>query len=312
MERPQGMTHALVDGVRYPNALQRLYSRNDVDEIEPLYLMTRWSSLADQGPILVRLKRNGFVDDADARDEEGYRALSLLSSQASTGEVSQHLCRLVTFNGESGQEQLLRFADPLVTRHWLSSYGNVLPAALMGPIDTWWVADWAPNWAKLRPVRWQAYQPQLSDAPKTTVPSNTFPPMGRDQFAALEAVTRWQLKERLTDYFSEHAAEAWRRLPIEGRGRWLDERLDDARAWGASTERQLAIWIGLSLRWGDGFMAASDGLYARWLAQDPKSAVLSRQEQLYALDAWSRTPAAETADMTLHPASPFTDEVSHG
>ncbi|BBI64250.1 hypothetical protein HSBAA_55560 [Vreelandella sulfidaeris] len=81
---------------------------------------------------------------------------------------------------------------------------------------------------------------------------------------------------------------------------------------GASTERQLAIWLDLSLRWGDGFMAASDGLYTRWLAQDPKSAVLSRQEQLYALDTWSRTPAAETADMTLHPASPFTDEVSHG
>ncbi|XQU08249.1 DUF4123 domain-containing protein [Halomonas sp. LY9] len=56
MERPQRVTHALVDGVRFPNALQRLYRRDDLQDIEPLYLMTRWSSLAEQGPILVHLQ----------------------------------------------------------------------------------------------------------------------------------------------------------------------------------------------------------------------------------------------------------------
>lgn len=295
MERPQAMTHALVDGVRYPNALQRLYSRDDVDEIEPLYLMTRWSSLAEQGPILVRLKSNGLADEAHAGDERLYRSLSLLSSHASTGDLSNHLVQFVTFKGEERQEQLLRFSDPLVTRHWLSSYGYDLPAALMGPIDTWWVADWAPNWAAPRSVTWQAFRPQPSDASTTTVSLDTFPPMGRDQLAALEAVTRWQLKERLTDYLNEHAAEAWQTRPTEGRGQWLDDRLDDAMAWGANTERQIAIWVALSLIWGDDFMTANDGLYAQWTRHVPNKARLSRQDQLKALDAWSRTPAVNAS-----------------
>ncbi|QNI02746.1 DUF4123 domain-containing protein [Halomonas sp. SH5A2] len=290
MERPQAITHALVDGIRYPNALQRLYSRNDVDEIEPLYLMTRWSSLAEQGPILVRLKSNGLAEEAYANDARLYRSLSLLSSPASTGDLSSHLVQFVTFKGEEGQEQLLRFGDPLVTRHWLGSYGNALPAALMGPIDTWWVADWAPDWAEPRPIIWQAFRSQVSSETTTTVSADAFPPMGRDQLTALEAVIRWQLKERLTDYFNEHAAEAWQTLPTGGHGQWLDDRLNDAIAWGANTERQMAIWVALSLFWGNDFMTANDGLYARWARHSPNKTRLSRQDQLNALDAWRCTP----------------------
>ncbi|MGP9807547.1 DUF4123 domain-containing protein [Halomonas sp. AOP12-C2-37] len=290
MDRPQAITHALLDGVRYPNALKRLYGRDDIEGIEPLYLMTRWSSLAEQGPILVRLKSSRLADEACANDDSKlYRSLSLLSSQASTSELSKHLGQFVTFKGEGEQEQLLRFADPLVTRHWLVSYGSALPAEMMGPIDTWWVADWAPNWAEPRPLAWQIFRSHLSQASTTAEPANSFPPMGSAQLAALDAVDRWQLKERLTDYFSEHMAEAWQRLPVEGRGIWLEERLDDAIAWGANTERQLAIWASLSLRWGEHFMTASDGLYARWVVQTAEKKPLSRQEQLYALDAWSRT-----------------------
>lgn len=289
MERPQAMTHALVDGVRYPNALKRLYSRDDIEDIEPLYLMTRWSSLAEQGPILVRLKSSHLADEAHASDDELYRSLSLLSSQASTGELGRHLGQFVTFKGEGGHEQLLRFADPLVTKHWLASYESALPAEIMGPIDAWWVADWAPNWVEPRPLAWQMFRSHLSQASTTLEPATSFPPMGSAQLKALDAVERWQLKERLTDYFREHMAEAWQQLPVEERGIWLEERLNEAIAWGANTERQLAIWASLRLRWGEHFMAASDGLYARWVVQAAEKKTLSRQEQLYALDAWSRT-----------------------
>lgn len=289
MQRPQAITHALVDGVRYPNALRRLYSCDDIEDIEPLYLMTRWSSLAEQGPILVRLKSNRLADEACANDDSKlYRSHSLLSSQASTRELSRHLGQFVTFNAEGSHEQLLRFADPLVTRHWLSSYEGALPAGILGPVDTWWVADWAPNWAEPRPVTWQPFQSHLRQASPSVSEASTFPPMGSAQLAALDAVARWQLKERLTSYFREHMPENWQYLSAEKRGRWLDERLDDAAAWGANTERQVAIWLSLSLRWGSDFMAARDGLYDRWVTQDGGNKLISRQEQLYALDIWSR------------------------
>lgn len=302
MERPQAITHALVDGVRYPNAFKRLYSRDDVDDIEPLYLMTRWSSLAEQGPILVRLKSSSLAEEAN-KDDRLYRSLSLLSSQASTGELGKHLGRFMTFTGEGEHEQLLRFADPLVTKHWLSSYGSALPTEIMGPIDAWWIADWAPNWAVPRSLMWQKFCSSFSSEP--VMQENSFPPMGSSQLAALDVVDRWQFKERLTAYFKEHAAEAWRNLPAEDRGQWLDERLNDAIAWGGSTERQLAIWVDLSLNWGSDFIAAHDGLYHRWREHSASGSRLSRQDQLYALDAWSRTLAANASPRTQNHALPF-------
>ncbi|MBP5980087.1 MAG: DUF4123 domain-containing protein [Halomonas sp.] len=310
MQRPQAITHALVDGVRYPNTLRRLYSRDDIEDIEPLYLMTRWASLAEQGPILVRLKSSRLADEACANDDSKlYRSLSLLSSQASTGELSRHLGRFVTFNAEGGHEQLLRFADPLVTRHWLSSYGSALPADILSPIDTWWVADWAPNWAEPRPVTWQLFQ-SLRQASTSVMEASTLPPMGSAQLAALDAVASWQLKERLTSYFREHMPEAWRSLSAENRGQWLDERLDDAAAWGVNTERQVAIWLSLSLRWGSDFMRARDGLYEHWMKQADGNKPLSRQEQLYALDVWSRTQEAAPANIAQ--VSRLKNEDTHG
>lgn len=311
MQRPQAVTHALVDGVRYPNALRRLYSRDDIEDIEPLYLMTRWSSLAEQGPILVRLKSSRLADEACANDDSKlYRSLSLLSSQASTGELSRHLGQFVTFNGEGGHEQLMRFADPLVTRHWLNSYGNALPAEIMGLVDTWWVADWAPNWAEPRPVTWQMFQSHPRQESPAVVQANTFPPIGSAQLAALDAVARWQLKERLADYFNEHMPADWQHPSAEKKGQWLDERLGDAAAWGANTERQVAIWLSLSLRWGEDFMTARDGLYAHWMTKIDGNKPLSRQEQLYALDIWSRNQ--ETPPDSIVQVSRLKNEDTHG
>jgi hypothetical protein len=115
--------------------------------------------------------------------------------------------------------------------------------------------------------------------------------MGPPQRDALEAVALWQFKERLSAYFSCHLSEAWADMPIDRRGDWLDARLEDARAWGAQTERQFAIWCELALRWGPAFMTASDGPYAHWVAGEPSRGKLPRQQQLYALDDWCRSDA---------------------
>ncbi|SBR49379.1 MULTISPECIES: DUF4123 domain-containing protein [unclassified Halomonas] len=304
MEHVREATHALIDGVRYPEAFKRLYSRDDLDEIEPVYLTTRWASLAEQGPILVRLRGTSLANEASVCGEEAlYRSLSLLSSSASTASLGEHLRQCVTFKGEGGQEKLLRFADPLVTRHWLASYEKAPLRALMGPIDRWWVADWAPNWEASRPLKWQSFRADASLEVPEAEQTPDLPPFGRHQFTALDAVVRWQLKERLTNYLSEHAITAWEHLPINERGQWLDDRLDDAIAWGVSTERQVAIWVELSLNWGEDYMTASDGLYADWARHSPNDARLSRQDQLYALDAWSRTPAANAPQSAQSHAS---------
>lgn len=292
MDDSREATHALVDGVRYSRAFERLYGRDDVADIEPLYLTTRWASLAEQGPILVRLQGTGLHDEV-LRETQGEwtRALTWLHSDASSAELAEHLRQFVTFEA-AGQEKLLRFADPLVTRHWLASYGNAVPADVMGPIRTWWVAEWSPNWAATSVLTWCAFQPDESSPLGEHDERSQLHVMGAPQLAALEVVTRWQFKERLAEHFLANASQAWQALPPESRGAWMDTRIDDALAWGASTERQIAIWLDLSLHWGENFMSASDGPYLHWIACTAQSERLSRQERLYALDAWSRTPEA--------------------
>ncbi|MGQ4880702.1 DUF4123 domain-containing protein [Billgrantia sp. LNSP4103-1] len=305
------VTHALVDGVRYPRAFVRLYDRDDIADIEPLYLTTRWASLAEQGPILVRLQGAGLRDEV-LRETQGEwpRALTWLHSDVSSTELAEHLRQFVTLEA-AGQEKLLRFADPLVTRHWLASYGNAVPADVMGPIRTWWVAEWPLSWAADSVLIWNAFLPDESSrfGEYDESPLKSF--MGAPQLAALEAVTRWQFKARLTEHFQANASQTWQALPAEGRGQWMDARIDDAMAWGASTERQIAIWLDLSLHWGEGFMSANDGLYRHWVACTEQNEPLPRQERLYALDAWSRTPEAVALQCKANSQTISVNEVSH-
>lgn len=306
------VTHALVDGVRYPRAFERLYGRDDITDIEPLYLTTRWAALAEQGPILVRLRGTGLCDEALCETQgEWARALTWLYSDASSAELAGHLRQFVTFKATGQQEKLLRFADPLVTRHWLASYGNAMPADVMGPIRQWWVAEWSPNWAAASVLTWHTFQPdesvQLGEHDGRPLQNV----MGAPQLAALEAVTRWQFKERLAEHFQANASQAWRALPPEGRGEWMEARIGDALAWGASTERQIAIWLDLSLHWSENFMSANDGLYRHWIACTEQDERLSRQERLYALDAWSRTPEAVALLSKASLGTNAMKEVSH-
>ncbi len=285
------ITHVLVDGVRYPDALRRLYARDDLAEIEPLYLLTRFKDLAEQGPILVAPRDRRFVDEILAEsDGERTRAMSLLTSSATTEALGDHLLGFAEVEAD-GASRLLRFADPLVLRHWLASYGERVPTEVMGPIASWHVSHWAPAWGEDEETTWRAFEVAVREMPDDDrglrLPSH----FAKPQLDALDAVARWQFKERLSAYFTRHASEPWSQLAPAQRGPWLEARLDEALAWGAQTERQLAIWGELALRWGPGFMMATDGLYARWVAGDAARGKLPRQQQLYALDAWSRSDA---------------------
>ncbi|WP_111415553.1 DUF4123 domain-containing protein [Billgrantia lactosivorans] len=289
MGEPGRITHVLVDGVRYPDALRRLYSRDDLVEIVPLYLLTRFKDVAAEGPILVAPKGRRFVDEILAEGEgELTRAMSLIASAATTEELVDHLLGFVEIEVD-GAQRLLRFADPLVLRHWLASYGESAPADVMGPIDTWRVAQWAPAWNKHEGPVWRTFEVEAGQAPSDDQLVRSPHHFASPQLDALDAVARWQFKERLAEYFERHAGEAWSRLAVERRGDWLESRLNESLAWGAQTERQLAIWVELSLHGGAGFMTAPTGPYARWMAQDPSRSRLPQQQQLYELDAWCRS-----------------------
>ena len=289
---PGQATHVLVDGACYPRALQRLYRRDDLADIEPLYLLTRFREVAEQGPILIRPHSSHFVSQLLAEgDGEAPRAMSLIESTASTQALGDHLLQFVEIQVEGdapGASRLLRFADPLVTRHWLASYGEAVPARVMGPIATWQVAHWAPCWQCPRPLQWQTFKvADSSAAPLGQSPVSEF---SVAQARMLDSVTRWQFKARVSRYFDQHAQAAWQQIPCEERDDWLEARFDEGLSGGAQTQRLMAIWMELALHWGADFMTARHGLFERWLAGDMSRRQMSRQQQLHALDAWRHAP----------------------
>nr|WP_298379289.1 DUF4123 domain-containing protein [uncultured Halomonas sp.] len=287
----QRVTHILIDGVRYPNAFERLYARDDLADIEPLYLTTRWRALPAQGPILVRPQDATLISQLlCAGDGPLARAMTLLVSDASTEALGDHLRHFIQFTADGQSPRLLRFADPLVARHWLTSYGDFLPTGVAGPISAWSVAHWSPNWAAPEAVRWVTFERGAPSPKPSDITISHFLPA---QLEGLRAAARWQFKERLTTHFSHYAPDAWQALATGIRGDWLDARLDEATTWGAVNERQLAIWIDLSLHWGADFMHHPDGLFQHWRQTAPDASTTPQQQILGALDVWRDTPTAQ-------------------
>lgn len=289
---PQHVTHALVDGVRFPRAMEHLARRKGVGEIEPLYQLTPYQQLAEHGPILVGLAGSALVEDALATsDGPLIRGVSWLSSGSDTETLGDHLRQFVEITG-AGTRRLFRFADPLVIRHWLASYGDEVPADVLGPIATWWLPLWSPNWAPTPRLTWPAFHAAIKENVATSESTTDEPPIppshfGSAQLDSFQAVRHWQFKESLTEHFRGQAH--WRRLEPETRGEWLDTRIAEAAAWGLTTQRDTATWIDLALRWGDDFMTRHNGPYAQWREQRPEAERMSRVQRFAALDAWRDT-----------------------
>lgn len=131
--------YLLIDGMLRPDAIKQLYQLTEVLEIAPLYLGTRWSNIMDMGPVLVQLPSQSVL----AREWHGDAAqridACIFHSSASLKIVAAHLRQYLNPDDYLGNSSLLRFADPLVMHHWLSSYSREHLSQALGPIQQLWV-----------------------------------------------------------------------------------------------------------------------------------------------------------------------------
>ncbi|VVP28813.1 hypothetical protein PS876_04221 [Pseudomonas fluorescens] len=280
MSTSSNANYLLIDGVLRPDAIPSLYQLGEPLEIEPLYLGTRWAELKDLGPILVKPSGSTNMISQTYQNAEHQIDASLLLSTAPMNVVADHLRRFIAPSDVQGGDGMLRFADPLVTRHWLASYQGEHMDAILGPVESWSIPEEPHSWELAARVQWVSFQ-RNSPTPQW---KDNYALLGQAQLDALAQAARWQFIERLHDNFERYHPKPLSSLNKSIRAQWFDKRLDEAQAWGLSSERSLAIWVEYSLRWGAGFTESPNGPYQDWLARTHEAPRLAPEIRIQQMD----------------------------
>ncbi|WGK62405.1 DUF4123 domain-containing protein [Halopseudomonas sp. SMJS2] len=138
--------YLLLDGVRYEQALERLYRRDEELQIEPLYAGTPWQDLADLGPILLGLHQDSTLWQEVDDEPEWHAAAAILTSPAPMTQIADHLRQFNQVTDTQGSAYLLRYADPLVAWFWLNSFGSDTAIHVLGPISQWHIVRPQVTW----------------------------------------------------------------------------------------------------------------------------------------------------------------------
>lgn len=269
--------YLLVDGVRYNEALARLYQRAEDIQIEPLYAGTPWQEAADLGPILLGLNQDSLLWHEVDNEPEWHTAAAVLTSHAPMTQIAGHLRQLNQVTDTQGNAYLLRYADPLVAWFWLKSFGSANAAQILGPISQWRIVQPQPAWQTVD-AGWHVFNgpdPGASESPCN--------PFGEAQRQALDQAYRWQFKSRLHACLQANHPVELQRLTPSALDSWLDNRVLTAEAWGLTSERSQIIWCALSLTHGENFASATDGCYQHWLSHHHTAALTpdQRLQQYY-------------------------------
>ena len=269
--------YLLLDGVRYDQALARLYQRDEELQIEPLYAGTPWQKLADLGPILLGPNQHSPLWQEVENEPEWRTAAAVLTSHAPMTQIADHLRQFNQVTDTQGNAYLLRYADPLIAWFWLNSFGTATAIQVLGPISQWHIVQPQPAWQTVD-AGWHLFNG--SDREASESPGN---PFGEAQRQALDEAYRWQLKSRLYACLQANHPVALQRLPPSDVDDWLNDRLLTAEAWGLASERSQVIWCALSLTHGDDFVTATEGLYQHWLSHHQTAAFTpdQRLQQYY-------------------------------
>lgn len=280
MNREGQACFVLIDGVLRHDAIPRLYQRGESLEVEPIYLCTRWAELHDIGPILVAVRGPSMLIDETCQTTDQVADASLVYSHASLRVVADHLRRFIAPTDILGRNGLLRFADPLVTRFWLSSYQGVHLDAVLGPIDAWHVPENPHSWEPTGMVKWQRFL--RTAAPPEWIDGHGL--LGQAQLDAMDRAARWRFIDRLHDHLQQSHSQRLAKIDAGLLTQWFDDRLDEAQAWGLTSERSHFIWIKYSLRWGAGFTLGTCEPYQRWLASTPAALKLLPDSRIQQMD----------------------------
>lgn len=255
-------TYALIDGVMHRNAIKELYSRQEPLQTIPLYINTPYKENYDLGPILVAcLEGSNLMSEIK---QNWQTSATIIQSDKTLSVIAQHLQQLITVTDDSGTESLFRFADPLTTWFWLTSYQPNALADIMGPISQWQVAKPIPDWQE-QTTGWQTF----------TKPENV--PLGfqinhldEQQEEALQLAADFRYQNKMYHWLQKQNPKLFANKTPDEITDWLKNSFIQAKANNLISERSIAMWIDLCADYGLDFAERQDSLYQKWLLANPE------------------------------------------
>lgn len=273
--------YMLIDGVMMPGAYTTVLHSSGISDLLALYADTPLAEIKNAGPLLVQLSPGCvLLEQMQAFTHQWPARASLLYTTAPTHVLARHLRRFIAPLDVHGGKGLLRFADPLVTRHWLGSYQGASLDALLGPIDAWEVVESPHAWRTDLAHQWRRFE-RVSVAAQW---ADSHAVLGLSQLDALNEASRWQYLERLYGHLAEHCPQSLALADHTSLEEWFNARLEEAEAWGLSTYRSKTTWVEYSLHWGAGFATHANGPYQQWLARTPGASKLTPELRLQHMD----------------------------
>lgn len=255
-------TYALIDGVKYPNAIKQLYSKPLLLQVIPLYINTPYQEMYDLGAILVAELNGSTLINEVMRNN--YHAATIIHSNEYLAVVADHLKQLITIKNPTGNEIIFRFSDPVTTWHWLNSYSNELLADVLAPIQKWQVVRPTPNYTNQKAIIWDEFINPLTD--KKGIQINDF---GSPQYEALDSAYHYKLKHKMYDLINKLSSSYLDSFSDEQIDSFLEERIRSAKNDNVVTEQGIASWLAISLIYESNFTHDDKGYWQLWLAKNP-------------------------------------------
>lgn len=274
-------TYALIDGVIRQSAIRELYSRKELLQIIPLYINTRFQANYDLGAILVATQDNSnFINEVK---QTWYNSTSLIYSDQYLPVIAQHLQQLITIQDQLGQEVLFRFADPLITWHWLNSYDNSLLADILAPIQKWQVIRPVQSYFNQQTIIWDEFINPMTD--KKGIQINQ---LDTPQHQALEQAYQFKLKQKLyqlIDNSYPHFIKQTLQSDPNQIDQWLTLRINEAQQQSIITEQTIGMWTAMCCEYGNDFATDPKGYYQQWLQANPEQQPLPTELKIQAFFA---------------------------
>lgn len=253
-------SYALIDGVMRQTAIKDIYKSKEPIQVIPLYMGTRFQDNYDLGPILVASLNGSLIYKLQENDWP--TSTTILTSDKTLTTVAEHLKQFIEVTNDTGSNSLFRFADPLTTSYWLSSYPENALVDIMGPINTWQVATPSSAWSK-QPTKWQ-----LFTNPKTEPMKFRLDYLNEPQMEALNQVASFRFKNKIYQWLALENPQILADKTSEQIDQWIDISLAQAEAFNLTTERTIAIWVDLCADYGQDFINSKDSLYQQWLTEN--------------------------------------------
>ena len=254
-------TYALIDGVMRQTAIKDLYQTQELVQVIPLYIGTRFQDNYDLGPILVAsLEGSPLIHQLQ---QQWHVSTTILQSEQYISVIAEHLKQFITVTDETGSTALFRFADPLVTWYWLTSYQQNIPLDIFGPITSWQVIKPIADWQQ--PVtEWHTFKP-MQDATLTHIRLDY---LNEPQVKALDEAADFRFKCKQYQLLIQKPNNPFLGASEQQITNWLDQTVANAEANNLQTQRAIAIWLDLVADYGEDFLKQPGGAYQTWITHN--------------------------------------------